>query len=156
LLLGLGTATVRSWPGVHRGEPGDISWPQLRLQADVADMASFVSAQDPPGKMFNIMEAGGLLAWKLYPRRQVFMDGRGDLHALALDRSLDGGGPLPDDPEARKKIPSTWRDWRSVVETKADWEQVLARRGCDLALTPRETLLERALRAAGWRAAREN
>ncbi|MBI3726235.1 hypothetical protein HY251_20090 [bacterium] len=140
LLLAVGTATAQSIPKLQRGVPGDLSSPLLRLQADVAEMATYIDATDPPGNLYNVMEAGGILDWRLYPKRRIFMDGRGDLHALSLDQEGH----------------STWRDSRMIVDTKEGWIQALERRRCDLALVPRQTLLERALRAEGWRAAREN
>jgi hypothetical protein len=131
----LGVRATQIAPGV----PGDVSSPLLAGHADVADVASYLAIREPPGNLFNEQEAGGVLIWRLYGKRQVYVDGRLDLHALA--ESVPGL--------------TTWREVRQLLETREGWEGILDRRHCDLALVKRHTLLERALRAK-WKKAYEN
>jgi hypothetical protein len=131
----LGVRASQIAPGV----PGDVSSPLLAGHADVADVANYLAIHEPPGNLFNEPEAGGLLIWRLYGRRQVYADGRTDLHALAV--SVPGL--------------TTWREIQQLRETREGWEGILDRRRCDLALLKRHTLLERALRAR-WKQAYQN
>ncbi len=110
------------------GEAGDTSDPLLASHADEADMAHFVATL-PPARLFNPQEAGGCLLWVLYPERKVFIDGRGDFHALT----------------------GAFDDLRTVWRTDEGWDQILDRRGCDLALVQHGYPLDTALRARGWK-----
>jgi hypothetical protein len=120
-------------PHVRRGTPGELDSPLLAAHADVADIASFLAAKDPPGRMWNELETGGALIWRLYPARQVFFDGRGDLYARA----------------------GVWEEQSRIIRAEPGFEALLAGRGCDLALVTKDLRLERALRDRGWRAIRE-
>src|SRR5207237_507454 len=126
LALGLGFAVTLAAraPRLERGVPGDTSSPLLASHADVAEVASLLAARDPPGRLYNEMTTGGALIWKLAPARRVFVDGRGDLHALA----------------------GTWRESETLRKTGTGWLEILDRRGIDLALVGRGTYLERELR----------
>lgn len=48
------------------------------------ESARLISAANPPGRVFNIYQAGGFLAWRLYGKYEVSIDGR----HYGLDRSL--------------------------------------------------------------------
>lgn len=45
--------------------------------------AEFVVEQDLPGEVFNDLTMGGYLAWRFYPGRRVFIDGRLEVHDTA-------------------------------------------------------------------------
>ena len=129
LALALGLSAL-SWRHELRPVPeGDMSSPRLVGLADIAAVASFIAATDPPGQVWNDFQSGGVLIWKLFPRRRVFIDGRGDFHALA----------------------GTFRESEEVFHAAQGWESILRRRDCDLVLTSRNGYLAHELRAAGWR-----
>jgi tetratricopeptide (TPR) repeat protein len=46
--------------------------------------ARFVAERRPPGEVFNDMTSGGYLAWRWFPDRRVFIDGRLEVHDEAL------------------------------------------------------------------------
>jgi hypothetical protein len=120
-------------PRLAAGKPGDMSSPLLETHADVASVASFLVARDPPGRLFNDMDTGGALIWELSPGRKIFVDGRGDLHALS----------------------GTFHDFLAMATLAEGWETILDRYGFDLAVvtvSPPEPL-DRALRGRGWRSA---
>jgi tetratricopeptide (TPR) repeat protein len=48
------------------------------------DAADFVLAASPPGQVLNDMNVGGYLAWRWFPKRRIFIDGRLEVH----DRDL--------------------------------------------------------------------
>ncbi|HZU95716.1 MAG TPA: hypothetical protein VFF73_03340 [Planctomycetota bacterium] len=110
------------------GTPGDTSDPLLSTHADDADMAHAIAAL-PRARVFNPPEPGGCLLWILYPERQVFIDSRGDFHALS----------------------GAFEETRTVMRTDEGWDQILDRRGCDLALVQHGFPLDTALRARGWK-----
>jgi hypothetical protein len=45
---------------------------------------SFVETNRPPGPIFNHYNWGGYFIWKLYPKYQVYIDGRTDLYAGSI------------------------------------------------------------------------
>ena len=49
-----------------------------------ARAASFLDAQKLPAPLFNSYDFGGYLIWRLYPRYQVYIDGRTDLYGHAF------------------------------------------------------------------------
>ncbi|HMA34117.1 MAG TPA: hypothetical protein VKY74_06500, partial [Chloroflexia bacterium] len=59
----------------------------------------WLRAQPPHGLLFNYMEWGGYLEWVLYPRQQLFIDGRF---------------------EARQ--PAVWDDYLAISAGKSDWQ----------------------------------
>lgn len=80
---------------------GPARWP-------VQDPALPVAAADyvatlPATRLFNHMDWGGYLAWRLAPRQQLFIDGRFQLYAPAL-----------------------YRDYFRIASAGADWEERLA------------------------------
>jgi tetratricopeptide (TPR) repeat protein len=46
--------------------------------------ADFVARENPEGEIFNDLTMGGYLAWRLYPARRLFIDGRLEVHDAAL------------------------------------------------------------------------
>ena len=104
--------------------------PLLASQSGVADMARFLAATDPPGKLWNEFELGGALVWALYPRH-IYIDGRGDLHARA----------------------GTFHEYLEISDTAPGYEQLLERRGCDLVVAHADSRLATRLRKRGWRVA---
>lgn len=67
-------------------------------------IADFLKSGGAPAPIFNYMEWGGYLEWALYPRYQMFVDGRFEA------RQVD-----------------VWRDYLSVSHGRADWQQTLDR-----------------------------
>jgi len=46
--------------------------------------ADFVLRENPRGEIFNDLTMGGYLAWRLYPARRLFIDGRLEVHDASL------------------------------------------------------------------------
>jgi hypothetical protein len=113
---------------------GDFSSPLFEEHRGIADIASFVATTNPPGRMYNAMHYGGPLLWGLFPARKVFIDGRGDFHALT----------------------GVYQAAFTIQGVNPGWEQILDGYQLDLAVAPRLDLLDRALRGRGWRVAHEN
>jgi len=59
----------------------ELDWEQLRFPASAT---SFLNAQRLPARLFNSYDFGGYLIWRLYPRYQVYIDGRTDLYGHAF------------------------------------------------------------------------
>ena len=59
----------------------ELDWEQSRFPARAA---SFLDAQKLPARLFNSYDFGGYLIWRLYPRYQVYIDGRTDLYGHAF------------------------------------------------------------------------
>jgi hypothetical protein len=83
----------RAFLGLDRGTP-------VRLGEFLAGGARAVPP--PPGPVFNYMEWGGYLEWALYPRQQLFIDGRF---------------------EARQQ--QVWDDYLDISRGAATWQQRL-------------------------------
>ena len=69
-------------------------------------LGRWLAAQPVHDHLFNYMEWGGYLEWVLYPRQQLFIDGRF---------------------EARQR--SVWDDYLAISQGSGDWEARLARYG---------------------------
>ncbi len=52
--------------------------------------ADFVLRENPPGDVIHDMTMGGFLAWRWYPARRTFIDGRLEVHPESLFRSYLG------------------------------------------------------------------
>ncbi|MBI3909749.1 MAG: hypothetical protein HY320_02310 [Armatimonadetes bacterium] len=91
--------------------------------------AASILAQDPtPGRLFNDYAWGGYLIWRLYPRWQVFIDGRAEVY---YHSSYDAQEDL-----------HYARNWRQHLD---EW-------GIDTVLTAQDGNLGRVIRAApGWK-----
>ncbi len=76
-------------------------------------------------RIFNSYNWGGYLIWKLYPDRQVFIDGRADLYGDAL-----------------------FNDFMTVYEVKPDWSVVLDRYRVDTVICERQGALATLLMAS--------
>ncbi|HYS78502.1 MAG TPA: tetratricopeptide repeat protein, partial [Candidatus Dormibacteraeota bacterium] len=46
--------------------------------------ADFILREKPPGEVMNMMTVGGYLAWRWFPARRVFIDGRLEVHDESL------------------------------------------------------------------------
>jgi hypothetical protein len=68
------------------------------------ELGEYLRTHDPPatGKMFNNQGWGGYLEWAAWPRHQVFLDGRIELHP-----------------------PQVWFDYLDVVFPSARWRALL-------------------------------
>ncbi len=129
------TALVRA-PRFAPGRPGDMSDPLFSNQADLAEMASFV-ASFPGTRILNEPEVAGPLLWKTWPAKKVFIDTRGDLHALS----------------------GAFADAVQVWNVRPGWDAIVDRSACDIAVVrlsmeggrPVEDRITTALRARGWR-----
>ncbi len=67
-------------------------------------LADFLEQNNLPAPIFNYMEWGGYLEWRLYPQRQMFIDGRFEARTLPV-----------------------WEDYLSVSAARADWQLTLDR-----------------------------
>lgn len=69
-------------------------------------IAAYLRSHDPPatGRMFNHQGWGGYLEWATWPRHQVFVDGRFELHPDAV-----------------------WLDYVDIIFPSARWRELLAR-----------------------------
>jgi hypothetical protein len=67
-------------------------------------LADFIKSNNVPAPIFNYMEWGGYLEWELYPRYQMFIDGRFEARQVQV-----------------------WRDYLAVARGRADWQQTLDR-----------------------------
>jgi hypothetical protein len=70
------------------------------------ELAEFLKSRDVPGPVFNYMEWGGYLENELYPRYQMFIDGRFEARQVPV-----------------------WNDYLSVSRGRGDWQQTLDRYG---------------------------
>jgi hypothetical protein len=82
--LGMLATAVATWELRSRFEVGPSAdhFFSVGLQHSCPGAADYILAHDPPGPIFNDMNLGGYLIYRLYPGRQLFIDGR------ILDRSL--------------------------------------------------------------------
>ncbi|HEY0072103.1 MAG TPA: hypothetical protein VGE04_19245 [Chloroflexia bacterium] len=69
-------------------------------------LAGFLKSGDVPAPVFNYMEWGGYLENELYPKYQMFIDGRFEARQIPV-----------------------WNDYLSVSRGRADWQQTLDRYG---------------------------
>ncbi len=65
-------------------------------------LGDFLAKANVPAPIFNYMEWGGYLEWALYPRYQMFIDGRFEARQIQV-----------------------WKDYLSVSKGRADWQQTL-------------------------------
>ncbi|HYP21087.1 MAG TPA: hypothetical protein VEY08_13520 [Chloroflexia bacterium] len=70
------------------------------------EVAAFLKSHDVPAPLFNYMEWGGYLGNELYPRYQMFIDGRFEARQVPV-----------------------WNDYLSISRGRADWQQTLDRYG---------------------------
>jgi hypothetical protein len=69
-------------------------------------LAGFLKSGDVPAPVFNYMEWGGYLENEIYPKYQMFIDGRFEARQIPV-----------------------WNDYLSVSRGRADWQQTLDRYG---------------------------
>lgn len=77
------------------------------------DAASFIEANQIPGKMFNEFAWGGYLIYRLYPSQKVFIDGRADMY----------GEPFV-------------KDYLEVIRAGTNWSSVLEKNDINWAILP--------------------
>jgi len=110
---------------------GPERWPVQDTALPVA--AADYAATLPATQLFNHMDWGGYLAWRLAPRQRVFIDGRFQLYE-----------------------PARYRDYFRIARAGADWEARLAAHGVQALVLDRraDAPLLQALAASGrWRVA---
>jgi tetratricopeptide (TPR) repeat protein len=62
--------------------------------------AAFIESAKIPGRIFNTYDEGGYIAWRLGPRYQDYVDGRGDpFGPELLQHSMEMTGMSPDSPD---------------------------------------------------------
>jgi hypothetical protein len=103
------TGIVRA-PRIAAGKAGDLDAPLLAYHRPAAEVLSFL--EGVPGRAWNEMETGGALLWHAQGKRLVFMDGRGDFHALT----------------------GAYADADRIGRAGPGFEQVFAKWGMDLAI----------------------
>jgi hypothetical protein len=91
--------------------------------------ADYLEQARPPGPLFNAYNWGGYLAWRLYPKYRVFVDGRTDLYDDAL-----------------------LREYLTAALGQPGYEQVLDHYGVNLVLVEQGSpLAQRLAEAVSWR-----
>jgi hypothetical protein len=66
------------------------------------EITDYIKQSNPPQPIFNYMEWGGYMGWELYPRYQLFVDGRFEARQVKV-----------------------WDDYLSVSRGRADWQALL-------------------------------
>jgi hypothetical protein len=66
------------------------------------EITDYIKQNNPPQPIFNYMEWGGYMGWELYPRYQLFVDGRFEARQVKV-----------------------WDDYLSVSRGRADWQALL-------------------------------
>jgi hypothetical protein len=105
-------------------------WPvqDARLPVGAADLASTL----PATRLYNTMDWGGYLAWRLAPRQRIFVDGRFQLYQ-----------------------PDLYRDYFAIAQAEPGWADKLSAYGVEALLVSRQAQREllRAAEADGrWQA----
>ncbi len=95
-LIGIGLAVAPIWRTPH----------QALAPTTPTSVARWLAGRPPHGPLFNYMEWGGYLEWVLFPRQQLFIDGRF---------------------EARE--PQVWDDYLAISKGAPDWQARLDKYG---------------------------
>jgi hypothetical protein len=93
-------------------------------------VTGYVKQNNPPAPLFNYMEWGGYMGWELYPRYQMFIDGRFEARQVKV-----------------------WEDYLAISRGRADWQEILERYGVRtlvLNKTYQAHLLPIVAGSAGW------
>lgn len=106
-LLGL-VLTNRYWRAASADTELRLGVSRLRTPAEAVDFALEVGLGSRP---FNTFESGGYLAWRLYPERRVFIDGRTSAYPESL-----------------------WDRYFTALEEPETWPRLAAEHGFDWAL----------------------
>ncbi len=101
ILVGWALAFTPLWKHINPRQAHTVVAPGTPVE-----LAGFLREAEVPAPLFNYMEWGGYLEWELYPRYQMFIDGRF---------------------EARKV--EVWTDYLAVSRGRADWQAILDRYG---------------------------
>lgn len=95
VIFGLGIAQEKRLNGTHLGVEGSA----LPISA-----IEFIDQVQPSPPMFHAFNWGGYLIWRLYPKYEVFIDGRLDMY-----------------------VPDIYNEWLEVVLAKQGWKEILAK-----------------------------
>ncbi len=115
-----------------------VKWVSLAHNQDAREAEMFpqkavasLRASDHPGRIFVYYDWGGYAIWKLYPEYRVFVDGRADLYGDDL-----------------------LRQFKTAVQLRTGWRDVLDRWKVEAVLVPPSCALAQALLLdANWHAA---
>ncbi len=106
-----------------------VSGPSLLdEQKDALAVAERVAALETPGELWNELDAGGALAWRLEGRRRVWIDSRHDLHAAS----------------------GVWRKHTTIAAARPPWNDLVDRTRTNMAIAKRDGPLHEALRERSW------
>ena len=101
---------------------GMTSWSVHGLAVGAAD---FIEQQQPEGRIFNTLETGGYLIWRLWPQQQVFIDGRSELYTGEINqqyqhiiRGTAEWDDLLNDTYHINTIVLSYRQWNSWAHEK--------------------------------------
>jgi hypothetical protein len=101
---------------------GMTSWSVHGLAVGAAD---FIEQQHPEGPLFNTLETGGYLIWRLWPERQVFIDGRSELYTGEVNQQYQNiirgtaeWDDLLNDTYHINTIVLSYRQWNSWAHEK--------------------------------------
>ncbi|MBI3287142.1 MAG: hypothetical protein HYZ68_03755 [Chloroflexi bacterium] len=104
---------------------------EAQRKAYPVEAVNFMIEKDLQGNLFNQYEWGGYLIWRLYPRQQVFIDGRADVYGDAYIESYLDAFRLREDwrvPLERYDIDLVLINRHSALashlETDPAWERV--------------------------------
>jgi hypothetical protein len=127
LLAGLSWPWLRPLGGLYPPE----RWPVVDpgLPSGAADFAATL----PATRVYNTMDWGGYLAWRLAPRQRIFVDGRFQLYQ-----------------------PELYRDYFRIGQAEPGWADKLAAYGVEALLVSRQAqreLLRAAEEEGSWQAA---
>lgn len=87
------------------------------------ESTNWIEEHDPPGNIYNSWNFGSYLAWRFYPERKVFMDGRLDVYEDVF-RDILGGKDIIRDFGIDYVMENPTLNRFSTVYTPADWAMV--------------------------------
>jgi len=101
---------------------------ELRKEFVPEKAIDFIDKHDLPNNVCNAYQWGGYLAWRCFPRRQIYIDGR----CLVYGEEI-------------------YKEWKRAVHGKEGWEDILRRRGVNTLLLTHHVPLA-ILSSEEWRA----
>ena len=112
----LAVFALAKWVTLNRNQSA------LEAEQSPQKAVAFLRAGDYPHRIFVYYDWGGYAIWKLYPENRVFVDGRADLY----------GGDL-------------LRQFKTAVQLRTGWQDVLDRWKVEAVLVPPSSALAQAL-----------